>query len=960
MNRVVPPKLFKKKTNSVKSTRHTWKTFVPMRLLKEMTKSFNLFFVFLCCIVLIPNLTPFSGLSYIVCVAMVLSINIMKAALSEFKRYQADKETNSQPFTAVRKGTVVSISRENINLGEYLILPHGVLFPVDVLVLGVCTPHGGRGQVYIETSSLNGESALKIRKPVLPLLSSSDFSEADLSVLGHITAAEINEDTLQGTLHLEDGAEHGFKEESVVLKGCSIYGTSSIVGMSLGGKNSAGVYRIKNSLFMKMLSHTTLILILVYMLILCAASASSCSFIAHSSWMASLYPGVPLSFLAVKNFVSNILIFSSLVPLSLFVTLDGLRIAYSVYIQADREMAKDNQYCENNTHGTVEDIGLLTHVLTDKTGTLTQNQMMFKGMHIRGGSAPLFFEGATLESLLSQDYGLVVVLALLLCQSVEVVEEEYRGVSQEEISILNLLKALGAVVLSREEPFLTLRIGEHTFTARIAGTMPFSPGLSRMGVLAQIGNMNFLFLKGSDEKVSCEGALEVDGKYRALTVAVRVLTEKEVKACSEDSSTDVSICKSLSLAQLVPAPSCSDRTDRSDKSDRTDRSDRALPAVPLPPESIQKLEKSAVYMGTTYIEDMLQENVAVSIDRIKQKGIHVWMITGDRKESALSCSAQTNILTAQSSVLSGREAVQALQQKDTPLARKLVCEPGVIVYRASPEDKKEIAHLLRKEGAIVLGVGDGENDVGMIEEADIGVCVLGKEGKKAAFVSDIIIPTFSSVSRLITYHGTGCLERLKSVYFFYVFKSMASAVCQLLYGMCVGSSGSIASSSLFLLLYNSLITSPLSLEIGLFQTKSTVQTVFESLWTGLLYGVASFFVVYKSFSSIDAIDALGNTAGHALVGRIFSLCIFLSTMIHFLFVSDSFVAVSPISIGLSIVFFLVSLGMDGGFDIFTCPSLYLIAVFMLSSGIAIERLGALFRRKRPQSGNTFRSLLGRP
>lgn len=931
MDVITPPKVFQPRTNSVKTTRHTWATFVPMRLFKELSKSFNLFFLFLCCVVLVPNLTPFSRTSYIVCVAVVLSTNIVKTALSEFKRYQADCLTNTQRFTAIRKGTVLPIHREDINPGEFLIIDSGVFLPVDVLLLGACTGEHRKHHVYIETSSLNGESALKIRKPLFLIGQSGDVTEPDLATLNDIAQVEINRPEGCGTLHLRPSSTHSpaqlpFRPESLILKGCSVYGSSRIIGLSLGGNSDQSQHRIKNSLFMKTLSQKTLLLILIYLGILFIASFSSCQFIISSSWLTSLYPDLPLPVLAIRNFASNLLIFSSLVPLSLFVTLDGLRIAYSVYIQSDRQMALNGQFCENNTHGIVEDMGLLTHVLTDKTGTLTQNQMVFKAIHLNGQPNPLFFDQTTLDCLLAARYGLLTLLALLLCQSVEVVEGEYRGVSQEETAILTQLKSLGARVLARDDQLLTLQIADQVITCRLLGVLPFSPALSRMAVLVELGPRRFLFVKGSDEVVDSTGALPVDGKYRALTVAAREVAPGELRPATRP----ISFFGQMALTEIGQLPGGT----------------AAAETAPLvDPAVLQELEPAATYIATTYIEDVLQDDVVPAIQQLKQQHLRVWMITGDRQASAVSCGAQTRILTPETTVLSGKEAINRLLQEHTLRAQRFVRESGVIVFRATPEDKKQITRLIRQEGSIVLSVGDGENDVGMIEEADVGICVIGKEGKKAAFVSDIIIPTFSSLARLVTFHGSGCLERLRSVYFFYVFKSMAGAVCQMLYGVSVGSSGSIASSSLFLLLYNSVITSPLSVEIGLFRSRSVVGSVTESVWVGFLYGAASFLIVYQAFSPVDAIDGVGTTAGHPVVSRVFSVCLFISTLIHFIFVADSFVAVSPVTIGLALAFFFISIGLDGGFNLFGQPAIYLIVAFMVTTGLAIERLAALVRRK---------------
>ncbi|OAG29517.1 phospholipid-transporting ATPase [Nematocida displodere] len=931
MEEILPPRTFKKRTNAVKTTQHTLLSFLPARLCKEFMKSYNLFFLFLCCIVSIPSLTPFSNISYITCVLMVVSVNIIKTSLGEIKRYRADQRMNTQLLPVIRKGKITETRREDINNGDILVFAEGEVLPVDVLLLGAYTEKGAEPLIYIETSSIDGESALKVRRTLFMVGASKALGGEDFATLEGLEKVSINREAEQGTCFTIDSSIP-FSKENLIYKGSSIYGKYTSLGLSLGGKNTQDTHRIKNSIFMKVLARKTVSIIFLYLSILLLSSFASCLFITRSAWISSL-AHESLSRVAVRNFAANIIIFSSLVPLSLFVTLDGLRIAYSVYIRNDREMRYNDTPCESNMQGVVEDIGLLTHVLTDKTGTLTQNQMIFKGLHFKNQIAPLFFDGASLKKMLSYDYALMNVLALVSCHSVDVFDGVYRGVSQEEVSILTLFKEKGIFLSHRQNNTLYLEIGEETLAITVLEVLPFSPALSRMSVLVQIGGFFFLFTKGSEEVVDSQGALSVDGKYRALTVAMREVSVDEVlNVPRKEEPQPVPFFQKVTVSDLL-------------KNQPTSLSSYA----PSPGFSLLYLEPGQEYIGTAYIEDVLQPNAGKTIETIKARGISVWMLTGDRKESAISCGASTSILSPLSKIHSGTEVVRLLEGEVDTNTISLGKETGVIVYRTSPQEKQQITHLLRKQGNIVLTIGDGENDVGMIEEADVGICVIGKEGRKAAFVSDIIVPTFSSLSKLVDYHGRICLERLKGVYFFYVFKSISVAMCQCFYGLQVGSSGSIASSSLFLLFYNGIITSPLSVELGLFREQSVVRTMEEAVLSGALYGLSSFFIVYLSFGSIDVIDALGRTAGHGFISRVFSLCIFVSTLLHFIFISDSFVAFSLVSVTMSCLFFSVSIGMDGGYDIFLSPSLYVILLLRIVTGIAIERFMEIVRNRKVQS-----------
>lgn len=148
----------------------------------------------------------------------------------------------------------------------------------------------------------------------------------------------------------------------------------------------------------------------------------------------------------------------------------------------------------------------------------------------------------------------------------------------------------------------------------------------------------------------------------------------------------------------------------------------------------------------------------------------------------------------------------------------------------------------------------------------------------------MVIPAFQALSRLVLFHGSLCLERLRCVYFFFIFKSVFVATFQFLYGCLTGASESIAASSLFLLFFNSMITSPITIEVGMFRTRSIVKSVYEAIAIGMAYGLATFFIVRRAVINMDIVDSSGRNAGHPVVSRVFSSCIYIAALTHFVFV----------------------------------------------------------------------------
>lgn len=963
----LPLKSFKKGVNAVRSTQHTLLTFLPARVLLELKKTFNLFFLFLCFVVATQGFSPFSGVSYILCVAFVLSSSLVKHVLLEIRRRKEDARVNAELFPALRAGALCEIKREDINIGDLILLHRDRPAPVNALLLGAFTQGGGTKRVYVETSSLNGESALVVKSPIIPsMCSTGALTELDTRSLYSIRRAVLDPSqvtgvitwrstTAEGGAHEEQTEEHyTYTLSNVIEGGCSIYGHCTGVALSLGKQKERPVERVKASLFMSVLSQRTLFVLLIYLLALSVSCASSCYFLCRCRVLSYILLREKGSQLvsAFKCLIVNLVLFSNLVPLSLFVTLDGLRVAHSVYVHSDPGLAAGPRprAAYVRRYGAVEDMGMVTHAVLDKTGTLTRNQMVLKGVHIRGHPRMQEIDSIVstteIDSILGHPWGgatkknadqsdshqnnlKLCLLCILLCNSVEVIDREYRGVSQEEVAALKALSGAGIFLSPRDEDKVSIKHNGRETVFRVLGVMPFSAARRCMGVIVETPSGVLLLMKGAQE-LWPHAEAPAEGKYRVLHMGALLIPE---------GSPD----RELITPSGVPPGETRTDGESAPKS-------AASPLKLTEEEAARAISRASPrtrYVGALYIEDTLQGSAAETVKKLRRAGVHVWMLTGDRKESALACAAASSILHANSRALTAAEGVSLLEQEISRGECLLKQETGVIFYRAAPESKRRIVHLLRKEGAVVLSAGDGENDVGMIEEADVGVCVMGREGKKAEFASDAVIPEFSQLAPLMLGHGRTSLERLKAVYLFYVFKCVCVSVCQCLYGVTVGASGAAAGSTLFVVLYNSVITSPLAVEIGLFRRTCLARSLRESILVGAAYGGACFFVVYEAFGGVDVLDSTGALIGHSRVAQVFSLVLYIATVSHFVASSDCFVSFSALAGALTLGLFVGSLAADGGLRMFACASVYLIAAHMVTLSLLIERASSLLRSRQP-------------
>lgn len=193
--------------------------------------------------------------------------------------------------------------------------------------------------------------------------------------------------------------------------------------------------------------------------------------------------------------------------------------------------------------------------------------------------------------------------------------------------------------------------------------------------------------------------------------------------------------------------------------------------------------------GATAIEDKLQAGVPEAIDKLRRAGIKLWMLTGDKRETAISIGHSCRLIHDYSTVLvlqsDDREMVSKMAslvlelelgnvahcvvvidgatlayiEKDMTLMSLFidlgVKADSVICCRASPSQKALLVSAIRSRvsDAVTLAIGDGANDIAMIQAADVGIGIAGKEGLQAARSSDFSVGQFRFLLKLLLVHG---------------------------------------------------------------------------------------------------------------------------------------------------------------------------------------------------------------
>ena len=905
--------------NSVSSARYSYLTFVPKNLFEQFQRSANIWFLVVSVFQLMPfQFNPTDSWTTALPLSILVLFTFFKDTYDDYYRRKKDSAVNAQKYSRWNGTEFETVECRNIQVGDLVVVSRSQFVPCDMLFLA-----GSNEESYVDNSGIMGERGLKLRTPLEYTQSQArETTEMLLKKLEALVKAETpNPDFSSFNVKVsfkwhpkavQAGVQNSF------YRGSTLQGTPWALGLAVytGSETKTQLNTLKAPKKTSRIEKTVNKWVLLILLVLLGLVVFSC--IAYYS-LSQAEHSERLHW--VQSLIVFTLLYNNVIPISLFVTMDLSKVLQILFIQKHLKV-------EYKTSDINEDMGQVEYVVCDKTGTITENELVVRTCFVGSKKylreetpepqlnslfekpqisdptlstkpkSPFGFESLKKDfQERSQDSKLHhFVKCMALCNSVYPQESgklKYLGISADETALVEAAGDLGVNLCSRTKTSCVLNTEEEY---SILAHKDFKPEIRKSRVLVRKGSETLLYVKGaldsmlplidSSKHSKLESQVSHLEELRTIVLGYKMLTEKE----RED------FLQKIQNAKNFPV-----------------NIEGRIEMV------FAEYEKDLNLLGVVGIEDLVLPETQNTIQALQSSGIKIWMLSGDTETSTFATALKARILKQETALVnlknieSEYECSKTLQkaievyihgeqnvafsrmvskkasedpaspelsdsfsnirsqtenvlsihpifQKITKLenqashslqkpffesnvnyslmldrkslqvsleshyTRKLLAvlmfaAKSVCCYGLLPKDKAKVVKLLKenlKFKPVTLAIGDGNSDIAMIQEADIGVGLQAKEESQAANYSDLAISHFCQLKEMLLVHGHWNYSRISRVVLLFFYKNFALIFLMFLFCFFSDYSGTNIFSPTFLMSYNLLFTSLPVLVLGVF------------------------------------------------------------------------------------------------------------------------------------------------
>uniref|UniRef100_A0A8C7Q0X9 Phospholipid-transporting ATPase n=1 Tax=Oncorhynchus mykiss TaxID=8022 RepID=A0A8C7Q0X9_ONCMY len=640
--------------NGIKTYKYNALTFIPLNLFEQFKRAANLYFLALLILQIIPEITTLPWYTTLVPLVLVLGITAIKDLVDDL------------------------VSDSDLLLADILLLSSSN--PISLC--------------YVETAELDGETNLKFKMG--PKVTDERLQEEDQLAQFDVCEEPNNRlDKFTGTMRWRKD-RFPLDLDNMMLRGCRIRNTDECHGLVIFAgadtkiMRNGGKTRFKRTKIDELMNYMVYT-IFVILVLLCAGLAIGNTFwyeeVGSKAWY--LYDGKDqtASYRGFLSFWGYIIVLNTMVPISLYVSVEVIRLGQSKFINWDLQMYYQEKDTPAKARTTTlnEQLGQIEYIFSDKTGTLTQNIMAFKKCTIAGhtfGKTHLLhpvdftwnkYADRKFEYL---DHSLVACIRskkdkdtleffklLSLCHTVMVEQKEdelvYQAASPDEGALVTAARNFGFVFLSRTQDTITISEMDQEMTYEVLALLDFNSDRKRMSIILRFPDGRIrLYCKGADTVIyerlspnSKHKEIFANETLRTLCLCYKDISKQEFDAWAKKH-------KAASVAM----------------GNREAALDRVY----------EQIESNLMMIGATAIEDKLQDGVPETIAKLAKADIKIWVLTGDKKETAENIGYSCKLLTDDMQIHYGEDVNEKLRirqanRRDQPPAfgrtRKKVPDP---------------------------------------------------------------------------------------------------------------------------------------------------------------------------------------------------------------------------------------------------------------------------------------------